>query len=1075
MTELQTGTDRHREADGQLATLSHNRVPDGLAGGPREGVEEGPTLGRRKCAQLLRTIPDLIFETDQTGRWTFANQTWFDVTGQIPDAFDGVTAAAAIHGADREGFAQSMCAVLSGDSPRARRDIRLQTGSGEWIWADVTLLPMAAESGRVTGVLGRISDIDARKRAEIVQAQQGRLAELRADASVSFARAASLSEVAQRCARAMVRYMSARLARVWLLHQSRGGLALTGSAGLFEHLNGARELLPWASVQNTATLRAAIFDPQSEKDVAWACSVGIEEVYVAPVLVEETIVGAVASFAGHALTPADRDTVDFIAAGVGYQIERRNSEEKFRTLFELGSEARLVLDSGRVQDCNQAAVSLLGAASKADLVNRDASAFWPADGRGLPFAALEAKALELGYATAEQTLRTLSGEMVPVRLSLSPAAFGHRTAVLATFRSIQELKTVQAALAEAEDSAQTVTRIKSELMTTVSQEFRAPLNAVLSGTQQLIDGSLSWNQRELVSSVRASAQRLMTLANDMLDLAFWEAGGITLESIPFSVEAMLEEALETLAEEARSKGLELHVRWDAALPARLVSDPQRLRQVLIQMGRNAIRHTKEGYVLVDVSWTEDAAGARSLRLAVEDTSPGIQSAQAVLLRQLLHEHDFAAARTRGAAGSGLTSAQHIAARLGSGIHFENRDQGGVCFWTSLRVELPPDSIQPASPASDGGPVLVVMEDEFSASVLAECLKGMGMEPHVFRSLEALSDFAGGGGLQVTGFRAVLAEQSLEIETDRELLAVLGALPVIGLQASRSAERRPAACYGNLVQGPFLPGKLARALKPIGSSAVASQRQRPAAEEAVTVLVVDDHPANRAVAAGLAKRLGCTVETAANGAEAVERCRQRGFDLIFMDCQMPVMDGFEATAEIRRLPGSQMTPILALTASSVASDRERAMRLGMNGFLSKPISLDAVRQSVDYWTAAARSGSQGVFDLDAMLARMGGDSRIAASVAATFTAEAPRMLRRLDEAMEERQAGALIGAALRLRSSGNLFAAPGLCRACDALASAIELHDWRAGESLRTEVAAETVRLSAWLQSQFAGVRGGRNS
>ena len=535
------------------------------------------------------------------------------------------------------------------------------------------------------------------------------------------------------------------------------------------------------------------------------------------------------------------------------------------------------------------------------------------------------------------------------------------------------------ALKDAERGAQAASLAKTEFLANMSHEIRTPLNSVIGYSTLMLDTALSPQQLEYVSAVRTAADALLAQINSILDLSKIEAGKLELEMIPCDLRLAVEDSLDILAEAARKKGLGLTYLFPLDCPRQCVSDPGRLRQVLINLVGNAVKFTQAGDVIVRVSRIE-AGQAAQIQIEVEDTGPGIPDEVIPKLFLPFSQADASMSRRHGGTGLGLFLCKRICESLGGSIGVKRgREQGTVFYFTLPLAE----KSQSASTNADilsrllNKSALIVHAHRPTREQLVQMLEVLGMEALDFADVtEAKS---GLDALRAQGQEPptliflgstlpdVRASSLLEDLRSTPVLASVPSVQIVsGVEPSES-RLGPTQPFTDRLKRPIHFDKLMVIVKELlgnlsSGTKKRKRRRRHSSDQPLStrspsilpprLLLAEDNPANQRLATLMLQRVGCRVDVASNGREALSMASRFPYDLVMMDCQMPDLDGLQTTQEIRKLPPERArVPVVALTANAFRSDRERCLAAGMNDFLSKPITLESLMQVLRRWLPA----------------------------------------------------------------------------------------------------------------------------
>ena len=595
------------------------------------------------------------------------------------------------------------------------------------------------------------------------------------------------------------------------------------------------------------------------------------------------------------------------------------------------------------------------------------------------------------------------GRELPVEIQVWRLEQGREVSYNAFMRDVTEQRRLQTQLEAARDEALAAAAAKSQFLAHMSHEIRTPMNGVIGLTDLLLETALDDTQRRYASGIKTAGDALLTVINDILDFSKLDAGRITLEEIPFDPAQLAEDVTALLAQTAADNGVELIGYSDPALPPNLRGDPLRLRQILLNFTSNALKFTRHGEVVVRItpadggSPGDDLGGRRStadgppmsVRFSVSDTGIGISPEARQKLFTAFTQADTSTTRRFGGTGLGLAICRKLAEAMGGHIGVESRLGEGSTFWCEiplLAAEQPPSAVPVIQPLR-GLRVLIVDDNETNRLVLSTVVTAWEAEPAAVDgagpALAALRSAAAAG----TPFDAILLDLNMPgidgVELSRRIAAdpSIAATHRVLLTSSPSPEpdvlresglagvlTKPvsrSSLHGCLVQALCSPGaphaepgdveQPPSEIPDYGPSA-AAKHAGAVTSELGTVLLVEDNEINRAVALGFLTKLGYQADTAVHGRQALDLLSQRDYAAVLMDCQMPVLDGYTATRRLReREQGSgRHTPVIALTADVLAEARDQCFAAGMDDYVSKPLSRDALADALRRWVGAGES-------------------------------------------------------------------------------------------------------------------------
>jgi two-component system sensor histidine kinase/response regulator len=718
--------------------------------------------------------------------------------------------------------------------------------------------------------------------------------------------------------------------------------------------------------------------------------------------------------------------------------ERKRSEEALRfTQFSVDNAPEAMFwaaPDSRLLYANSATCKMLGyseqelqALSISDIVPEIGGDAWPSFWVSLQAAR---------YRTFETRHRAKDGTEIPIEFTAAFFTFGGQELLCASARDITLRKQILAELSDARDAALESVRIKSRFLANMSHEIRTPMNGVVGMAELLLHTNLDRDQRDYVDTIRSSADALLNLINDILDSSKIESGMLNFETLEFDLGEIVEGTMDIVGGGARNKGLELACHIHGNVPRQLRGDAGRLRQVLTNILGNAVKFTAQGEVVLTVSLIEETEAAASLRFEIRDTGIGIADDFRQRVFEPFVQADGSDTRRYGGTGLGLSICRQIIEAQGGVIGVDSEPGKGSTFWFRLAFAKhagPPRQVLREIDCPRELRVLVVDDNATNLKILQLQLTNLQMRSSGAANGDEAIELLRRESSGTDPFRLAIIDMQMPGMDGLSLARVIKSDPAISgtrliilssLGDRLSNEELAAAGVEGHLAKPIKQARLHEALGALfnrespssrtkDSAMAESPAQRSAPALPLRILLAEDNPVNQKVALLQLKNLGYEADVATDGAQAVAMLEQHPYDVILMDCQMPVMDGLAATREIRR-SYRQPVRIIAMTANAMQGDRERCLEAGMDGFLSKPVrgaDLGRVLQECKPLGHANPApapdppeGSAAPVDLERLLEITGHDTEMYRQIVHDYLEQAEEILSEMVLAIEARSAG-----------------------------------------------------------------------
>ena len=760
-----------------------------------------------------------------------------------------------------------------------------------------------------------------------------------------------------------------------------------------------------------------------------AGELGIRGGFAFPVLIGNTVMGVLEFFSRSIESPNTRllEVMEIVGTQLGRVLERKRgeltreeSDARIRGIVETAADAIITInETGIIQSYNSAAEHVFGYSTQ-EAIGQNVSLLMPSpyqeEHDGYLRRYLDGHASTIFGKSRELVGKRKDGASFPMELAVSETKVGARRTFTGIVRDISERKQHEQELFEAKEHAESAAVAKSQFLATMSHEIRTPMNGVIGMTGLLLETDLSTQQQQLAETVRYSGETLLKIINDILDFSKIEAGKLEFELIPFDLRTTLEESLELLGESAGKKGLELVGLVNANVATALQGDPGRLRQIFMNLTGNAIKFTTQGEIIVKISSVKETPDSVTIRVDIHDTGEGIPLDILPKLFRPFSQADSSTTRRHGGTGLGLAICKQLVQQMNGEIGVENRVEGGSTFWFTACFQKQP----PMAPSQTQTPVALknlrvcaVDDHVTNRQLLEQYFQCWSMDGTLVEDPKECLALLQQQAKQGTPFDLAILDMEMpemdgftlakHIKSDSILQNThLVLLTSLGRRGDATAAKE--CGFSGYLTKPIRKSQLQACLEtvmglPLSNTHSASHPLVTShflkdlhRQQAIHILVVDDHQVNQQLGVLMVERLEFRADVAGNGLEALEALSRIPYDLILMDCQMPEMDGYEATRAIRAkeqeavssqelgvrskeqekefsdtpdslplTPHYSHVPIIAVTANAMQGDREKCLQAGMDDYLSKPIRPEELSEILSKWLPRSETPSSSVIE------------------------------------------------------------------------------------------------------------------
>lgn len=946
-------------------------------------AEEALRESEANYRDLFENAQDMIYTHDLAGNYTSSNKACEKITGYTRDESLGTNVAQHV-APEHLQMVREMMADKIRDQAESAYELEIIAKDGHRVTLEVSSR-LTYHDGKPNGVQGIARDITERKRAE---AEQQVISEI----VTGIVTTSNQGELLNLIHQSINKVLNAENCYVALIDNTTGMLSLPLCVDKYDPVAPSMKLGKGLTAYVFRNGRPILVTAKAIRALMVQGEVELVGTLPAvwlgvPLRTPAEIIGVlvVQNYEdGDAYSTKDLEFLSSVGDQIALAIESkriqerlRENEEKHRTILESIEDGCFEVDLGGTYSFVNRAFCQLSERSSDEVLGHNFREFLSPEMIEMlhdAYAGVYKSGNPLTALEYEITRKDGSKRFVEESVTLKRDSAGHRIGFMGIRRDCTERRQIGAELEKARDAALESARLKSEFLANMSHEIRTPMNGIIGMTGILLDTELTANQREFAETISSSGNALLTIINDILDFSKMEAGKLQFEQLDFDLENAVEGTVELLAEQAHEKKVELVSLIKSDVTTKLRCDPGRLRQVLTNLIGNALKFTAHGEIVVQAEQEVENDNQVILRFSVSDTGIGIDDDAQRNLFQPFTQADGSTTRKYGGTGLGLAISKQLVELVDGEMGLISAPGKGSTFWFTARFDKQPAGSQSAIPQAlplDKCRVLIVADSATSRSILAHQLSSWGVIYEVTdsgdRALEMLRASSAGSEIYevaifdlpgIAGFELARVIKSDE-HFDSLQLVVFNSH---GHRTDNTTAREGsvAACLTKPVRQSQLfnclhalvnqsSGTNERTSSYFGSALpqVAGSSSEGKTISQKLILIAEDNIINQKVAVRQLQKLGYRSDAVANGREALEALDRIPYDLVLMDCQMPEMDGYAATAEIRRLEGEAIhTPIVAMTAHALQGDRAKCIAAGMDDYISKPVKSEELARVLE---------------------------------------------------------------------------------------------------------------------------------